>query len=156
RRVHRAGKGIALQDVATQFLQDAGMLHGFDAFGAHLDAGRLADIDDRFDQPPLGGRCCDRRHQPAVYLEAARLELEQADDRRVAGSEIVDLDIDAEFLDLVDVPGHQLVALVEEDGFDQLERQLPRLDAHTAKTSDKFLVLKASRRYVDRYVRYHE
>ena len=44
---HRRGEGVALQDVAAEFLQDAGVLHRLDALGDDLDAERLADIDDR-------------------------------------------------------------------------------------------------------------
>ena len=103
-------------------------------------------------------RCCrrldDRHHQLAVDLQPARLQLEQADDRGIAGAEIVDLDVDAELLDLVDVPGDELVALVEEDRLDQLERHRARLDLQLAQALDQVLVVQAARRDVDRDARH--
>ena len=73
------------------------VLLGLDALGDDLDAERMADIDDRGDEPALAVELDDRHHQLAVDLEAARPQLQQADDRGVAGAEIVDLDVDAEF-----------------------------------------------------------
>ena len=54
------------------------------------------------------------------------------------------------FLDLLDVPGDQLVVLVEEDRFDQLERDRARLDAELAQAADQFLVMQPAGRDVDR------
>ena len=82
--------------MAAELLQHLGVAHGLDALGQHLDAERLADIDDRADQLALARRTHQRDDELAVDLEAARLELEQADDRGIAGAEIVDLDVDAE------------------------------------------------------------
>ena len=50
-----------------------GMLHGLDALGDHLDAERLADLDDRVHQLALLARLDDRHDQLAVDLEPLRL-----------------------------------------------------------------------------------
>lgn len=120
------GECIALQEVAAQFTQHVGMLHGLDAFRHRLDAERAADFDDRADQRLLLVRAEDRSDELAVDLQPLRLDLEQADDRGVAGAEIVDLDIDAEFLDALDIGGDDIVALVEEDRFRPARRKAGR------------------------------
>ena len=99
------------------------MLHRLDPFGDDLDIERFADIDNRLDKAALRQRMNDRGDELPVDLQAARLQLRQADDRGVAGAEIVDLDIDAKLLDLVDGPGEMIVAFVEIDRLDQFERQ---------------------------------
>ncbi len=99
------------------------MLHRFDAFRYNINAERCADVDDRGDELVLLGRGQDRNNQLAIDLQAARSELEQADDRSVTRAEIIDLDIDAEILDALDIGENRKVALVERDRFQQLERQ---------------------------------
>jgi len=79
----------------------------------------------------------------AVYLEAARLQFEQADNGGIAGAEIVDFDVDAELLDLLDVPCDQIIVVVEEDRLDKFEGKSSLLDVEVPQTLQQFLVLKA-------------
>ena len=95
----RPREGIALQQVAAEQAQHFGMLHRLHAFRHDLDAERAANLDDRAHQRLLVTRGEDGRHELAVDLQALRLQLQKADDGGMAGAEIVDLDVDAEFLD---------------------------------------------------------
>ncbi len=97
------------------------MFQRLHALGDHLDAERLADLDDRGDQPALALAGGDREDELPVDLQAFRLEREQAQDRGVAGAEIVDFDIDAEGLDLGDAGFQAGALLVEGDRFKQFE-----------------------------------
>ena len=91
------------------------MLQGFDALGDYPDAKRLAYVYNGFDQMPLADDLDDRLYELPVDLQTARLELQEADDRRVARTEIVDLDVDAEFLELIDIPTDNLVRFIQEN-----------------------------------------
>ena len=66
------GEGVALQRVAAELGDDAGVLLGLDAFGDDADAERVADVDDRGDELALAFGLDHRHHQLAVDLEAAR------------------------------------------------------------------------------------
>src|SRR5687768_10952834 len=153
---HGFGKSIALQDVAAQIAQDVRVLERLDAFADDLDAQRLADIDDGFDEVALRRRVDDRQHELAVDLQAPGLELHQRDDRGIAGAEIVDLDVDAQVLDLVDVELHQILGLIEEDGFHKLEGYGPGLDVKALEAADQPVILEAPGRDVDGDARYLE
>ncbi|MCY1243779.1 hypothetical protein D9M72_568120 [compost metagenome] len=93
------------------------MVERFDTLCDHFDAERRADIDDRFDEALFGGRVEDRQDELAIDLQPPRGQLQKAQDRGIAGAEIVDLDVDAELLDPADVGKHRHVALVEGDRF---------------------------------------
>ncbi len=54
-------------------------------------------------QRALLRRIQDRLHELPVDLQPLRLQLQQADDRGMAGAEIVDLDVDPERLDPLEV-----------------------------------------------------
>ncbi|MNL64479.1 hypothetical protein D3C87_1886980 [compost metagenome] len=101
--------------MTAELLQNAGMVERFDTLCDHFDAERCADIDDRFDEALFGRRIQDRQNQLAIDLQAPRGQLQQAEDRGIAGAEIVDLDIDAEFLDPLEIAGRRCFALVEEN-----------------------------------------
>src|SRR5690606_36731553 len=121
------------------------VLARLDALGHHLDAERAADVDDRSDQPALALGDDDGGDELAVDLEPARAELEQRDDGSVAGAEIVDLDADAQILELLDVEGDDVVALVEIDRFHQLERIAPTRQVQRLEARDQPLVVQAAR-----------
>ena len=129
------------------------MLHRLDPFGGDFDVERAADFDDRANEAALSGGAHDRRDQLTVDLQPPRLDLGQADDRRVAAAEIVDLDVDAERLDLLDVFEEAVVAFVEIDRLDKLERQLARRDFEGAQRVDEALLVQPAQRDVDRQPR---
>ena len=116
-RRHRLGEGVALEDRAAEVAQQRGVLHRLDPFGYDFDVERAADFDNRANETALSGGAHDRRDQLTVDLQPPRLDLGQADDRRIAAAEIVDLDVDAERLDLLDVVEEAVVAFVEIDRF---------------------------------------
>src|SRR5438445_591741 len=84
-----------------------------------------------------------------IGLQPARPQLRQADDRGVAGAEIVDLDIDAERLDLIDRLREGVVVLVEIDRFHELERQCSRLNVELAQGRQEALVAQPPQRDID-------
>ena len=128
-----------------------GVLHRLDAFGQHLDAERVADLDDRADELALGGRVDDRHDELTVDLEPLRLQLHQADDRGVAGAEIVDLDVDAEsfHLSTFQAISRRHCSSRKIDSTSSKE-MAAGLDLHLAQARDQFLVVEAARRHVDR------
>ncbi|MNL52860.1 hypothetical protein D3C87_1760680 [compost metagenome] len=119
------------------------MFHGLDAFGDDLDIHGLADIDNGGDELALSRLLNDGHDQLAVNLEAARMQLLQRNDGGVSGAEIVDFDIDAQFLHLVDIPGNDAVAFVEIDRFHQFERQPPRRQLQALQALDQPFVVQA-------------
>src|SRR5690348_453414 len=126
------------------------MVLGFDALGDDLDAERMADIDDGADELTLAFGLGDGHDELPIDLEPARLQLEQADDRSVAGAEIVHFDIDTQLADLVDVECDEIIVLVEIDGFDQLERYRAGGDVELAQALDEVLITQPPGGDVDR------
>src|SRR3954467_50827 len=72
RRGHRLGKSVALQEVAADFPEQIGLLHGLDAFGDHPDIECTSDLDDRRDELALFMALCDRADQLTINLEPSR------------------------------------------------------------------------------------
>ena len=95
-RRHGLGKGVTLQNVATEAAQDFHMSCRFDAFGDDLDTLRAADIDDRSHEAALRTGGFQRGNELAVDFYAVRAELDKADVGGVAGAEVVDFNVDAE------------------------------------------------------------
>ncbi|MNL56530.1 hypothetical protein D3C87_1800320 [compost metagenome] len=108
----------------------AGRLH---PFRHHPDAERAADIDDRADEIAACPRFGHLLHQFPVDLQGARAQPQQADDRGVAGAEIIDFDVDAKLLQLLEIGGNRLVAIVERDRFQQFEGDRAGLDLQGAQ-----------------------
>jgi hypothetical protein len=104
------------------------MLHGLDALGGDQDAQRSSDIDDRAHQLALFCRAWQHPDQFPVDLQCLRAQLQQADDRGVASAEVVDLDIDPQAPELPEIGDDGLVAIIERDRFQQLERDRTRSD----------------------------
>ena len=103
---------------------------------------------------PTSRRCAvrvnDRLDELAIDLQPTRQELHQADDGGVSGAEIVDLDLDAAFADFREIVEYRVVALVEEDRFQQLERQAPGLDRKCAQGESQLRIVQPAGRDVDR------
>lgn len=129
------------------------MVVRLDTLGNDFDAQRFADLNDGRDQLTLRDRLGDGRDQLTVDLEPARLQLEQGHYRSMAGAEVIDLDVDAEFLYVLQVPRDQVVIIIEEDGLDQLKRKGSFLDGKLAQAMDQILVLQALGGDIDRDVR---
>src|SRR5690606_28083896 len=131
-----------------------GMGHGLDALGHDLDAHGFADIDDGGEELALALVDQDRIDQLPVDLEPFGAKLLQRHDGGIAGAEIVDLDIDAQILDLVDIPADHGIAFVEIDRFHQFKRQPSRLDIELAQAVDEVFIIEPAQRYVDRGARH--
>src|SRR5690606_8147089 len=113
-----------------------------------------ADIDDGGDELALRRFVENGQHQLPVDLEPPRMQLLQRHDRGIAGAEVIDLDIDAPFLDLVDIEADDAVVLVEIDGFYQLEGETAGRQSEPAQGFDQPFVMQAPERDIDRSARH--
>ena len=82
-------------------------------------------------------------YELSVDLEPAWAQLHQADDRGMAGAEIVDLDVDAELAHLREVFEHRAVAIVEEDRLQQFEGERARANVERAQRMREVRIMQA-------------
>src|SRR5262249_56060931 len=113
------GEEEALLQVATEALEDVALLARLDAFGQHGDAQLLAERGDGPHQLPLGRLAVEVAHQRDVQLRHLRVELDEAGQARIAGSEVVDGDGESHLLEPVD-PGADVGHVVEPGPFRNL------------------------------------
>jgi len=147
---HRPGESVALQEVAANFPQDAGLFHGLDALGDHLDAERTTDVDDGRDEALLALAGRNQLDELPIDFEPARHQAQETDERGVTGAEIIDVDADPHLLDRIDVPGDAIVELVEKYGFEKLEGDRARFDVEFTQRGHEVVVAEPPERNVDR------
>nr|GEU28309.1 hypothetical protein [Tanacetum cinerariifolium] len=117
---HRFRKQIALAVVAAGVGQQIALLRGFHAFRNHFQAQLVGHDDDRFRQGHVARVRRQVAGERAVDFQVIDIELFQVRQRRIAGAEIVERDLDAGVAQL-----QQLVA----DGGVDVEQQ-PLGDFH--------------------------
>src|SRR5690606_27538560 len=95
----RLAEIIALDEVAAERPQKVELRLRLDALRDDREIHRLAQRDERLDEG-VGGRIeSDLAHEAAVDLELVERELAQIADRREAGPEIVQRELEAELLE---------------------------------------------------------
>ena len=124
----RAGEHEALAAVALFLLQLTELVLLLDALGERLQPELLAELHERADERARLGRVADRAHERAVDLEDVDGELPQVRERRVAGSEVVDGDADAELLDRAELLCGR-VGVVHDRGLGELDDEPGRRKA---------------------------
>ncbi|KAI1690671.1 hypothetical protein DdX_22350 [Ditylenchus destructor] len=130
--------------MATEAMQKLGMRQCFDTLRDGFDAADFADLDDRADKALLCGRFQGAvAPKPAVDLQPLGRQFEQADDGGMAGAEIVDLDIDAERLDVFYRLPQPVVRRIEGYRFQKLEGERAGPKVHGAQFVDEGLVAQA-------------
>src|SRR5581483_11274328 len=97
-RAYRRAEVETLELVACIALQIANLCCGFDALGEHRHAELVPERDDRA-ADACGTRVgADVLDEAAVDLELVERKLAQIAQARIAGAEIVERELDAEFL----------------------------------------------------------
>ena len=124
---HRAADAEALRHVAVEALQAVQHLVGLHAFGDHLHAQVVAEVDDGphdhfvlLVEQHVG-------HEAAVDLQLAHRQVAQVAERRVAGAEVVDRQPDAVLVEPVD-GGAGAGCVDEQRRLGDLQRQQRRVD----------------------------
>ena len=99
--VERAGHGVALGDIAPDVAELLEDLFALDTFGDHLEAEVVSEVDRRPDDDLV--LLVDQHvgDEALIHLQLADRELTQVAQRRVARAEIVDRQMDAEFVELL-------------------------------------------------------
>src|SRR5216684_3873411 len=85
----------ALADVAVEFLELVELPYPLDSFRHHLQVKRLPHAHDGGDQGLASG-AVERAHEGAVDLETVDRELAEVTQRRVAGTEVIDRQVDTQ------------------------------------------------------------
>jgi hypothetical protein len=124
----RAAEQKALALVAAFGAQAAQFGFGLDAFGGDGDAETLAEADDRADDRLGVGVGAEIAHEGLVDLDLVEREAAQIAQARIAGAEIIHRDPHPERAQRMQ-RGLYLAALLQQQGFGDLELQPPRRQA---------------------------
>lgn len=72
-----------------------------DALGHDREAERLAEVDNRFDHPVIGGRLFEEIEEKAVYLQKVHGELPQSDEGSTPDPEVDEGNADPDIAELL-------------------------------------------------------
>src|SRR5439155_23512844 len=111
----------ALHPIAAGTSQDFELAHILDAFGDNLHPQRVRESSDRVDDRRGLVVVLELTDERAVDLDRVDRQVSQITDRRISGTEIVDGDLDAKFLERVQLPYCARV-VVDERGLGDFER----------------------------------
>ena len=100
-----------LHDAAAEAVQDLHLAQVFHAFGDHAQTERAGQGDDGRDHRGALRRHAEVAHEAAVDLQLADGQGRQIGQRRVAGAEVVDRDLDADLVEPVQRRDHVLQVL---------------------------------------------
>ena len=92
----RAAEQVALATVAADLAQARQLQRGLDALGDHRQAEGVAELDDGLDDRRVLGVDAQAVDERAVDLDRLDREPLQVGERRVAGAEVVDGEVQAE------------------------------------------------------------
>src|ERR1700687_1252041 len=96
RQRKRPGEQVTLRPRAAQAAQRRDLLLGLDALGDDLDAEPLAEHEDGLDDLDLAVVGGHRLYERAIDLERVDRQLVQVAERRIAGAEVVDSQLNAQ------------------------------------------------------------
>ena len=99
-----ASEVVALRLIGTHSDEGIHLGNLFDAFRDHAQAERVRQIDDGFDDRLVRERPADAGDELPVDLHCSHRQLAKVRQRRVAGAEIVEGDLDAQFAQLLEQP----------------------------------------------------
>src|SRR5215203_4306553 len=121
-RSHRPREQEALTAFAIQFLKSLELRVCLDAFGDHLQVEILRHRDDRADELGVRSVVIYELDERAVDLECRDRKPNEVPEVGIASSEIVDVEIDAEFAELIQHLDRSLLVF-EKDRLGDLELQ---------------------------------
>src|SRR5690606_8072511 len=129
----------ALAEVALQLEQAARLLLAFDPFRNDLDAEAAAEVDHRVDDSLVARVVRHVAHEALIDLDQVDLELLEVAQRRVAGPEIVERDLDAAQVEQREGAMDVLGAAPEEHGLGDLDLEAARRDLRALQPLEQML-----------------
>ena len=125
--VHRPGEEEALAELAAELAQGGPLLGLLDALGHDVEIESRAERErPRRPGPDISGVAPSPEERP-VHLQDVHREAAEVAERRVAGPEVVERQVHAERLELLE-PRHRELRVGHQDGLRDLERERGRVD----------------------------
>ena len=132
----RGGAGLAeqlsLREVARVPAQEIQLPQGLDTFGDDFHAEAASHLDDGFHDRRIAGVLAHVAYERLVDLQRADGELLQRRERRVARAEVVDRQVQAHRIQLIQQP-HGALRVRHQRGFGDLQLERGRRDPVTAE-----------------------